>query len=95
MRIKKTMKKTFEFSFEDLSENNGISYEIDSGSKLSYEVYNGQHIIYLNKNGALALSKMLAQIGVGDYEDGFHLHLHENFDDEKPEVLTVILDSTL
>ena len=85
-------KKTFEFSFDDLSENNAISYEVDTDSRLSLDVCNDNLIIYLNKNGALTLSKLLAQIALGEYESGFHIHLQEDFNTDKSELLTIILD---
>ncbi len=42
-----------------------------------------------NSAGLVRLGEILIQIGLSGYKDGFHLHLHEDFDSEKNEIAVV------
>lgn len=83
--------KKFEYEFKDESPR-GITFEYDeSMGDESLEVIKteDQVGIHLNKAGCLVLAKALIKMAYCDYEEGFHFHLNEDFDGEKPQVLWV------
>jgi len=45
----------------------------------------------------LALAKLLVKLSLGDYKDGFHVHLRADFggDAAEPDVLTLLLDESV
>jgi hypothetical protein len=87
------MKKKFEFEFEDESLKNGITFEYDDDSIddlfLDVSFNYGQSIIYANRKGFMVLAKIFAKIALGDYVEGFHVHLGKNFDAEGDDILTI------
>jgi hypothetical protein len=44
----------------------------------------------------LALAKLLVKISMGEYKQGFHIHLRADFsgDAAQPDVLTILLDES-
>jgi len=44
----------------------------------------------------LTLAKLLIQLSLGEYKNGFHIHLRDNFSDDaaKPDVLTILLNES-
>lgn len=47
-----------------------------------------------NSSGLVALGKFLIQIGMSEYKDGFHVHIYEDFNADKPELLIVGLNNS-
>jgi hypothetical protein len=87
------MKKKFEYEFEDASCGNTISFEYNSEKeeKMAVIVENGIPAIYLNREALLLLAKTFVKIALGTYSSGFHLHLSQDFDADKPEAVRIIL----
>lgn len=87
------MKKRFDFEFEDQSATGTISFEYsESDERLVVSVEDGVSIVYGNQPALLALGKTLIKMALGAYPDGFHVHLHEDLDADKPEALRVVLN---
>lgn len=86
------MKKTFTFEFEE-EKANTLTYECSMAEdeKLSTSVENGVSTIYANRSALITLAKLLAKMALGSHAGGFHVHLHQDFNSELPDCLTVIL----
>ena len=86
-------KKTFSYEFEDHSPRS-IRYEVEQGGTLSASVENGVPFIYANREGMLTLAKLLLQLSLGQYKNGFHIHLRSDFSDDagNQDVLTFLLN---
>ena len=90
-------KKTFHFEFKDESaaetgrKNDAITYEYSQAEdeRLRCEMIAGAPVISGNSAGLLTLAKVLIKVSMNKYRDGFHVHLHEDFNAERPEVLAV------
>jgi hypothetical protein len=85
--------KTFSYEFEDKGPNS-ITYEIPDSPRLYTSVHEGVPFVFANREGMLALAKILIQISLGEKGNTFHLHLRQDFSDEGADVLTVLLDET-
>ncbi len=86
-------KKTFSYQFEDHSPRS-ITYEVGEGGRLSTSVEDGVPFIYANREGMLTLAKLLIQVSLGEYKNGFHIHLRSDFSDDagKADALTFLLN---
>ncbi len=42
-----------------------------------------------DSEGLVALGKFLIQIGMSEYRDGYHVHIHEDFNADKPEIMAI------
>jgi hypothetical protein len=83
--------KKFTFEFEDKSPR-GLTYEVKESVRLRVDQLPEQGpMISGNAEGLLTLAKILVMIASGDYEDGFHLHIRQDFDTDagKPDILAV------
>ena len=87
--------KTFSFEFEDHSPRS-ITYEISEAERLNTSVEGGIPFVYANREGMLALAKLLIQLSLGDYKNGFHIHLRPDFSDDagQADVLTIVLNES-
>jgi hypothetical protein len=47
--------------------------------------------VYLNRSAMITLAKTLIKIAYGSYSDGFHIHVHKDFNADEPERLTLLL----
>lgn len=85
--------KTFSYQFEDHSPRS-IKYEVCETERLSTSVEGGVPFLYANREGMLTLARLLVQMSLGEYADGFHLHLRPDFSDDagKHDVLTIVLN---
>lgn len=83
--------KKFEFEFKDESSANRISFEYDDSDEeiLNTSIDNGMLTIYGNRSAFMALSKIFAKLALCNYKAGFHIHLREDFDGDKEDILTV------
>ena len=88
------MKRLFEFEFEDQSQCGTISFDYSESAdeRLSVLVEDGVSVVYANREALLALAKLFIRISLCPYPDGFHVHLNEDLDADKPETLRVILN---
>ena len=84
--------KTFTFDFEDNSPKS-ITYELDDTERLHTSVEGGVPVVFANRAGMLAMAKLLVRLSMGEYDDGFHIHLRSDFSDDagQPDVLTLVL----
>ncbi len=87
------MDKKFEFEFKDESPNNRISFEYNDldDEVLTTSIDNGMVTIYGNRHAFMVLAKIFTKLALCDYKPGFHIHLSEDFDGDKEDVLTVTL----
>ena len=85
------MKKTFTFEFEEENANT-LTFEcsLAEDEKLSTSVKNGVPAIYANRSALITLAKLLIKMALGSHVDGFHVHLHQDFNSELPDCVTVI-----
>ena len=42
----------------------------------------------------IALAKLLIKMAIGSYSEGFHLHLHKDFNADAPETLVLLLSAS-
>lgn len=82
------VKKRLVFEFEDEAPNS-LTYEYGPDDHLSLDW--DERVLILNRPGARLLAEILAKLSEGAYVGGFHLHLRENFDLEKPDAITLML----
>ncbi len=95
------MKKVFQFEFDDESatesgrQQDRITYDCsaEEDERLRIEMVNGVPFIFANSSGLLTLAKILVKIALGKYKNGFHVHLHQDFNADSPEVLAVGLSN--
>jgi hypothetical protein len=88
--------KTFTFDFEDRSPKS-IAYECGGTERLHTSVEAGVPFVFANRAGMLALAKLLIKISLGQYKQGFHIHLRPDFSDDaaQRDVLTILLDESV
>jgi hypothetical protein len=88
------MNNKFEFEFEDESLENSISFEysesIDEILSVSIDD-SGMTTIYGNREAFMVLAKTFAKLALGNYKEGFHFHLREDFDGDKKDIISVTL----
>jgi len=86
-------KKIFTYEFEDNSPRS-VTYECDETERLSTSIQDGVPFVFANRAGMLALAKLLIQLSLGEHEDGFHVHLCDDYSEgaAKPDVLTLLLN---
>ena len=79
----------FEFEFEDLSPRNGITFDYsdECEEEMRIVIENGVPVIYANKQAYMTLAKAFIKMACGNYSDGFHFHLHQNFDGDEEEAI--------
>ena len=85
--------KTFTYEFQDNSPRS-VAYECGDGVRLTTSVEDGIPFVCANRAGMLTLAKLLIQLSLGEYKNGFHIHLRAGFSDDasKPDVLTILLN---
>jgi hypothetical protein len=88
------MKKTFNFEFEE-EKHNRLTYEcsLDEDERLETSVENGVPFIYLNRSAMITMAKILIKMANGPYSNGFHLHLHKDFNEDAPDAVVLLLAS--
>ncbi len=84
------MQKRFTHEFEDQG-SGALTYEVTDKDHLEVKVEDGLAVLYVNRQGAALLARIAAQMSLGSYEEGFHLHLERNFDPDEPEALRLVL----
>ncbi len=71
------------------TKNDGIAMSYSGDELLRKFDVDGTPFISGNSAGLVKLGELLIQIGLSEYKNGFHLHIHEDFDPEKLELLIV------
>ncbi len=74
--------KEFRHTFQDGSEGGCLSIEIDAtgDEKIEVNIEEGNKIwISANRAGWLHLARICAELGLGNYEPGFHFHQDFSF----------------
>ncbi len=86
--------QAFQFEVEKLARKKSVVFEYSerSNEQLRFEVIDDVPCIVANKLGILALAKLLMTIGAAQRPEGFCLHLREDFDGERDEVLRIQLE---
>ena len=96
------MKKQFTFEFEDGSAKStgqrwdGMTTAFYSGDEVLRLSDDGNTPPFISGNsaGLVALGKFLIQMGMSDYRDGYHVHISEDFDADKPEIMAIGVNNT-
>jgi len=90
------MRRIFNYEFEDESEQSTISFEYDEEveEKLAVKIEGGIPVLYGNKQAFLLLAKTFSKLLLGDYKDGFHLHINTDFDANEAEAIRIVLDNS-
>jgi len=86
--------QAFQFEVEKLARRKQVVFEYSdrSNEQLRFEVIDGIPNIVANKQGILALAKFLVTLGVAQRPDGLSLHLRQDFDGEREEILRIRLE---
>ena len=89
------MKRTFTFEFEE-EDTNTLTYEcsFNEDEQLSTKLEDGMLTICANQSGFMTLAKIVAKMALGSHKNGFHLHIQENFHEDLPDCLTLLLLDT-
>jgi hypothetical protein len=87
------MERRFEFEFSDQSSENRITFEYDDDSDESFNISfnDGVPTIYANRSALIMLAKTFIKMSLCEYSGGFHVHLRQDFDADKPEVIQIVL----
>jgi hypothetical protein len=81
------MTKRFIHEFRDSADDGALSFDTDASGhlKIEFEVdEDGNVWVSANKAGWLHLAKVCAELGLGDYEPGYHFHKSLNFESSNP-----------
>ncbi len=86
--------QAFQFEVEKLARKKQIVFEYSerSNEQLRFEVVDGIPYIVANKQGILALAKLLITVGAAQRPEGLRLHLRQDFDGDRDEVLRIRLE---
>lgn len=60
--------------------------------RLSVALIDGEAFLYVNRDAALVLARAFAQLALGAYTNGFHVHVHRDVDADKAVELTLVLE---
>ena len=90
------MKRRFEFEFDDQSPRGTISFDYDEAvdERMSILVENDVSVLYANRAALVFLAKAFIKMALCPYPDGFHFHLNQDLDADRPEALRVTLNET-
>jgi hypothetical protein len=86
--------QAFQFEVEKLARRKQVVFEYSerSNEQLRFEVIDGVPSIVANKQGILALAKLLMTVGAAQRPEGFRLVLRQDFDGDRDEVFRVQLE---
>jgi hypothetical protein len=88
------MKKSFLYEYKaDRHDSISLEFADDRSERLNaYRCETtGEVVINANSIALLSMAKILIKMAQGDYSSSFHLHLREDFDDAKPQVIRIQL----
>jgi hypothetical protein len=75
--------------------HDAISFSCSGNEILRRFEVGGLPYIYGNGAGLVWLGELLVRIGLGEYKDGFHLHIREDCDEDKNEIFIVGIDNSI
>ena len=75
--------------------HDGISVSYTGDELFRRFEVDGIPYFYGNSAGLVRLGEILIQIGLSEYKDDFHLHLSEDFDSEKDEIVIVGINNSI
>ena len=86
--------QAFQFEVEKLARKRQVVFEYSehSNEQLRFEMSDGVPSIVANKQGILALAKLLVTLGAAQRPEGFCLHVRQDFDGDLDEVLRIRLE---
>jgi hypothetical protein len=87
-------KLRFEFEFDDTGPSN-LQYEFEGppNQKAEVAIEAGVPSLYISKDACKVLAQIFAKLALGSHSMGFHLHLRQDFDFDKAEILRIVLVS--
>ncbi len=89
------MKRTFVFEFDEDAKNSlTFQYSPEEDEAISTSVENNVPFLYLNRAAMITLAKILIKMAHGSYSEGFHVHLHKDFNADLPDCLTVLSEGS-
>lgn len=95
------MQREFTHKFEDCSKDGGGSLSIDHDVALPARIQMSMDsaagfTLRANAGGWLHLARVCAEMGLGEYKSGFHIHVDEQFQDSTtPPEFTFVRDDSL
>lgn len=88
MQSEVVVRKRVVFEFDD-EDPETLTYACGPDDRLAVD--RDGPAIYVSRSGARLLAEILAKMSEGSYAAGFHMHLREDFDPDKPDAVTVML----
>ena len=87
--------KSFRFEFAQERPNHiTFDYSPEADEELDTLVENGVPILAANRPALLSLAKAFIKMALGDYQEGFHIHLRKDLNADEPDRLIVVLHSS-
>lgn len=88
-----TIGQAFQYAVEKEARKREIIFEVErSNEQLRVEFNDGIPYIVANRAGMLALAKLLVTISASGRLEDLYLHLRQDFDGDRDEVLRIRLD---
>jgi hypothetical protein len=85
----------FNYEFEtDRAKSLSYEHSREEDEKLDVFSVDGTPFLHLNRSGMLTLSRILIKMAHGEHEDGFHIHLRQDFNEDLPEKLILGLSGS-
>jgi len=84
--------KTFTFEFEE-EKHDRLTYSLEEDETLATSVENGVPFVCNERSAMITVAKLLIKIANGSYSNGFHLHLHKDFNADAPEAVVLMLSA--
>ena len=86
-----TLGQAFQYAVEKLAHRRQVVFECSDGSNEQLRVENVEGVpsIIANKAGILALARLLITLGAAGHSEGFRLHVRQDFDGDRQEVLRI------
>ncbi|SPF37628.1 hypothetical protein SBA4_2030002 [Candidatus Sulfopaludibacter sp. SbA4] len=87
--------KSFNFDFQEEPPNHiTFEYSPEADEDLDTLVENGVPVLYANQTALLSLARLFIKMALGEYKDGFHVHLRKDLNADEPDRLIVMLHSS-
>lgn len=86
--------KSFNFEFAEEKPNHiTFDYDPNADEELDTAIEDDVPILYANRPALISLAKAFIKMAMGDYTDGFHIHLRKDLNADWPDRLIVMLHS--
>ena len=89
------MIRSFNYSFEDESDKNTLTFECSEDEHFRVVIEDGVAVLYAAKAAFGTLARIFAKMATSDYQAGFHVHIGVDFEPDKPEILRLIVGNGL